>query len=46
VKIRQLTGGPKGKEIYLGLNLDITGSRQESGDQGDLAGSLEIHLDL
>jgi hypothetical protein len=23
VKIRQLTGGPKGKEIYLGLNLDI-----------------------
>lgn len=46
IKIRQLTGGPKGKEIYLGLNLDITGKRQDSSDQGDMAGSLEIHLDL
>lgn len=45
VKIRQLTGGPKGKEIYLGLNLDLTGRRAEA-DSGDLAGSLELHLDL
>ncbi len=45
VKIRQLTGGPKGKEIYLGLNLDVTGSRPEA-DSGEIAGSLELHLDL
>lgn len=45
VKIRQLTGGPKGKEIYLGLNLDVTGRRPEA-DPGELAGSLELHLDL
>jgi hypothetical protein len=45
VKIRQLTGGPKGKEIYLGLNLDLTGSRQPS-EQGDIAGSLELKFDL
>lgn len=46
VKIRQITGGPKGKEIYLGFNLDTTGSRLDTSEQGTLAGSLNMHLDL
>ncbi|UWG96401.1 hypothetical protein LPY66_16090 [Dehalobacter sp. DCM] len=46
VKIRQITGGPKGKEIYLGFNLDTTGSRPDTSGQGTLAGSLSMQLDL
>jgi len=45
VKIRQLTGGPRAKEIYIGLNLDLTGVTEET-TQADIAGSLDIHFDL
>lgn len=45
VKIRQLTGGPKGKEIYLGLNLDLTES-QVPVEQEEMADSLQMKLEL
>ncbi|RJE48689.1 MULTISPECIES: DUF6838 family protein [unclassified Dehalobacter] len=46
IKIRQITGGPKGKEIYLGFNLDTTESRPEPSGQAELAGSMQIQFDM
>lgn len=46
VKIRQLTGGARGNEIYLGLNLDLTGVTEDTTNSADIAASLDIHFDL
>lgn len=46
IKIRQITGGPKGKEIYLGFNLDTTGSRPDPSEEAETADSLNFKLDV
>ena len=46
IKIRQITGGPKGKEIYLGLNLDTTGTKPDISEQGQIADSLDFKFNI
>ncbi|WP_326492847.1 phage tail terminator family protein [Clostridium estertheticum] len=44
VKIAQLTGGPRGAEIYLTLNLNITEQKQDDVQDSPIAGEVNLNL--
>ncbi|MBW9158875.1 phage tail terminator family protein [Clostridium tagluense] len=44
VKIAQLTGGPRGAEIYLTLNLNITEQKQDDVIESPMANEVLLNL--